>query len=320
MATMRGGIDLGGTKIQTVVVDDEHRVCGQARHPTPQQGGPQAIAEGMAGALSEAAKAAGVSPGDLRGVGVGSPGAVDRVTGTVSEARNLPGWEGAFALGPALADALRTTVTVDNDVRVGVQAEVSLGAGRDYDSMIGVWWGTGVGGAIFLQREVWTGQDAAGEIGHTCIQHLGGRRCPCGRRGCVEAYAGRDAMEAQARTRHRDGEKTDLFHLMRKHDKDRLTSGIWKRALDHDDTLAGSLIDEAVDALGAGVASAINLLDLQAVIIGGGVGSKLGDPYVKRIERAMEPHLFVEDRRPAVVLAELGDLGGAIGASLLVGG
>jgi glucokinase len=186
--------------------------------------------------------------------------------------------------------------------------------------MLGVWWGTGVGGAIFLHREVWTGQDAAGEIGHTCIQHLGGRRCPCGRRGCVEAYAGRDAMEAQARTRHRDGEETDLFHLMRKHDKDRLTSGIWKRALHHGDKLAGSLIDEAVDALGAGIASAINLLDLQAVIIGGGVGSKLGDPYVKRIERAMVPHLFVEDRRPAVVLAELGDLGGAIGASLLVGG
>ncbi len=315
---MRGGIDLGGTKIQTVVVDDENAVKGQARHPTPQQGGPQAIAEEMAAALREAAQAAGVELGELQGVGVGSPGEVDEVTGTVSEARNLNGWEGAYALAPALADALSTTVKLDNDVRVGVQAEVTLGAGRDFQSLIGVWWGTGVGGAIFLERKVWTGQDAAGEIGHTCVQHLGGRRCPCGRQGCVEAYAGRNAMEAQARTRHRDGEKTDLFHLMRTHDKDRLTSGIWSRALKHGDALAGSLIDGAVDALGAGIASAINLLDLEAVIIGGGVGSKLGDPYVKRIEKAMAPHLFVEARHPKVRLAKLGDLGGAIGASLLV--
>jgi glucokinase len=315
---MRGGIDLGGTKIQAVVVDDDHEVRGQARHPTPQQGGPPAIAEQMAAALKDAAQQAGVDPGELAGVGVGSPGEVDQVGGTVSEARNLPGWEGAFALGPALAHELSCEVKLDNDVRAGAQAEVSLGAGRDFHTLIAVWWGTGIGGAIFFGDRPWTGRDAAGEIGHTCIQHLGGRRCPCGRRGCVEAYAGRNAMEGQARKRHHDGEKTSLLKLMRKHDKDRLTSGIWKRALDSGDELAGSLIDEAVDALGAGIASSINLLDVEAVIIGGGVGSKLGEPFVKRISDAMNPHLFIEDHRPAVCLAALGDLGGAIGASLLI--
>jgi glucokinase len=281
---MRGGIDLGGTKIQTVVIDDAHEVRGQSRHPTPQQGGPSAIADQMAEALKDAARQAGVDPGDLAGVGVGAPGEVDQVS----------------------------------DVRVGAQAEVTLGAGRDFHTLIAVWWGTGVGGAIFFGDRPWTGRDAAGEIGHTCIQHLGGRRCPCGRRGCVEAYAGRNAMEGEARKRHHDGQKADLFKLMKKHDKDRLTSGIWKRALDHDDELAGSLLDEAVDALGAGIASAINLLDLEAVIIGGGVGSKLGDPFVQRISDAMSPHLFIEDHRPTVCLAALGDLGGAIGASLLI--
>jgi glucokinase len=315
---MRGGIDLGGTKIQTVVIDDAHEVRGQSRHPTPQQGGPSAIADQMAEALKDAARQAGVDPGDLAGVGVGAPGEVDQVSGTVSEARNLPGWEGSFELGPTLDKALGCTVKVDNDVRVGAQAEVTLGAGRDFHTLIAVWWGTGVGGAIFFGDRPWTGRDAAGEIGHTCIQHLGGRRCPCGRRGCVEAYAGRNAMEGEARKRHHDGQKADLFKLMKKHDKDRLTSGIWKRALDHDDELAGSLLDEAVDALGAGIASAINLLDLEAVIIGGGVGSKLGDPFVQRISDAMSPHLFIEDHRPTVCLAALGDLGGAIGASLLI--
>jgi glucokinase len=83
---MRGGIDLGGTKIQTVVIDDDHAVRGQSRHPTPQQGGPQAIAEQMAAALRDAAGQAGVAPGDLAGVGVGSPGEVDQVSGAVSEA------------------------------------------------------------------------------------------------------------------------------------------------------------------------------------------------------------------------------------------
>ena len=316
---MRGGIDLGGTKIQAVVVDDDHQVRGQARHPTPVEGGPKAVAEEMAAALREAAQQAGVEPGALAGVGVGSPGEVNDVTGTVAEAGNLPGWDGAFALGPALADALSADVRIDNDVRVGAQAEVTLGAGRDFQSLLAVWWGTGVGGSVILKRETWLGRDAAGELGHTCIQYLGGRRCPCGRRGCVEAYAGRGAMEGQARERHRDGEKTKLFKLMRKHDKDRLTSGIWKRALEDEDELAGSLIDEAVDALGAGIASAINLLDLEAVIIGGGMGSKFGEPFARRIEEAMVPHLFVEDRHPAVHVAQLGDLGGAIGASLLVG-
>jgi glucokinase len=317
---MRGGIDLGGTKIQAVVVDDDHEVRGQARHPTPREGGPRAVAEEMAAALREAAEQAQVATADLAGVGVGSPGEVDETTGTVAEAGNLPGWDGAFALGPALADALSTEVKIDNDVRVGAQAEVQLGAGRDFQSMLAVWWGTGVGGSVVLNRTTWLGRDAAGEIGHTVVQHLGGRRCPCGRRGCLEAYSGRSAMENEARRRHRDGEKTKLFKLMREHDKDRLTSGIWKRALDRDDGLAGSLLDEAVDALGAGIASAINLLDLEAVIIGGGLGTKFGEPFAQRIEKAMVPHLFVEDRRPQVRVAELGDLGGAIGASLLGGG
>jgi glucokinase len=318
---MRGGIDLGGTKIQVVVIDDDHQVHGQVRHPTPVEGGPQAVAEEMVAAVREAAEQAGVEPGSLKGIGVGSPGEIDEATGTVAEVGNVAGgWQQAFALGPALSHALGTDVRVDNDVRVGAQAEVQLGAGRDFQSMLAVWWGTGVGGSVVLDRTTWLGRDAAGEIGHTVIQHLGGRRCPCGRRGCLEAYSGRSAMENEARRRHRDGEKTKLFKLMRKHDKDRLTSGIWKRALDRDDALARSLLDEAVDALGAGIASAINLLDLEAVILGGGLGTKFGEPFARRIEQAMVPHLFVEDRRPQVRVAELGDLGGAIGASLLVDG
>jgi glucokinase len=124
-------------------------------------------------------------------------------------------------------------------------------------------------------------------------------------------------MEARAREKHADGHKTDLFKLMERHDRTRLTSGIWARALEHGDKLAAELIDEAVAALGAGIASAVNLLDCEAVVIGGGLGVRFGEPMVARIAEAMHPHLFVDERPPQVRLVALGDLGGAIGAALL---
>ena len=136
-------------------------------------------------------------------------------------------------------------------------------------------------------------------------------------RGCMEAYAGRSAMEAEARRQHEEGHKTDLFKLMEKHDKPRLTSGIWERALDHGDHLAEKLIDRAIEALGTGVASAVNLLDPEAVIIGGGLGVRFGERYMDPLMEEMRKHLFVDERPPAVRVASLGDLGGAIGASLL---
>jgi glucokinase len=314
----RGGIDLGGTKIQTVVVDENNEVLGQARRPTPLRGGPQDVAEAMAAALRDALDEAQVELRELTGVGVGSPGAIDASAGSVGQARNLPDWEGVFPLAAALSDALEgVRVRLGNDVSVATDAEVVLGAGRDARSLLGVFWGTGVGGGVVLDGRTWDGEGAAGEIGHMVVKQ-GGAKCPCGRHGCMEAYAGRGAMEARARRRHHDGEKTDLFHLMKKHDRPRLTSGIWARALAHGDRLAIELVDDAVAAIGTGVASAVNLLDVQVVIIGGGLGLRLGEEYRQRIADAMQPHLFNDDRPPEVRLAALGDLGGAVGASLLV--
>jgi glucokinase len=134
----------------------------------------------------------------------------------------------------------------------------------------------------------------------------------------MEAYAGRASMEEHARRLVEKGRKTDLFKLMQERERTRVTSGVWARALDHGDKLAQQIIDRAVQALGAGIASAINLLDVEGVIIGGGLGIRLGHPYAKRIAEAMQPHLFADSRPPRVHVAALGDLGGAVGASLLV--
>ena len=314
---MRGGIDLGGTKIQAVVVDEGSEVRGDSRRPTPGEGGPSAVAQAMAGALAEAADAAGVKPSKLSGVGVGSPGAVDAAAGTVGSVGNIAEWtDEPFPMAKALAKLVGAEVRLGNDVQVGVDAEYALGAGKDSNSLLGVFWGTGVGGGIILDGKAWLGRGAAAEIGHMVVE-ADGAKCPCGRLGCLEAYAGRGAMETRARELVDQGEETVLFEIMEERGRPRLTSGIWKRALDRDDELAHELIDRAVRALGAGVASVVNVLDVEAVVIGGGLGLKLGEPYADRIRAAMQPHLFVSDRPPAIRLAALGDLGGASGAALL---
>jgi glucokinase len=314
---LRGGIDLGGTKIEAVVVDDGSTVLGSARRETPRSGGPRDVVQELATALADAATSAHVEPSQLVGVGVGSPGEVDREAGTVARAGNLPGWMDAFPLASALSERVGTRVAVGNDVRAAVEAERVLGAGKTYRSFLGVWWGTGIGGAVVIDGKLWLGLGSAGEIGHVVVR-LDGAPCPCGRRGCLEAYAGRGAMERRARRAHEKGVKTNLFDLMKEKKRDRLTSGVWEDALKENDALATRLIDRAVAALGAGVGSALNLLDLDAVVIGGGLGTRFGDPGAKRIADAMLPHLFVDDRPPPVVLTELRDAGGALGAALLV--
>jgi glucokinase len=319
VAELRGGIDLGGTKIQTAIVDSGGKVLGEARQPTPTSGGPGDVAEAMAAALQEAADAAGTEPSKLVGVGVGSPGDADEKTGIVSGARNLPGWNGSFPVGETLSKALGTTVKVGNDVQVATEAEFHLGAAREFSSLLGVFWGTGVGGGLILGGKPWLGRGAAGEIGHMVVKR-GGAKCPCGRKGCMEAYAGRASMEAEARRQHSEGVKTDLFKLMEKHGKERLTSGVWERALDHGDDLTEKLIERAIEALGTGIASAVNLIDPEAVVLGGGLGIRFGARLMDPLTKEMGKHLFVDERPPAVRVASLGDLGGAIGASLLVSG
>jgi glucokinase len=319
-AALRGGIDLGGTKIQAIIADDRHTVLGQARRPTPTEGGPPDVVAAVEDGLREAAEQAGVAPADLAGVGIGAPGAIDEAAGTLARAGNLPGFKDAYPVGPDLSERLGTQIRLGNDVQVATDAEFTFGAAREFSSLLGVFWGTGVGGGIVLDGKPWNGRGAAGEIGHVVVKR-GGARCPCGRRGCMEAYAGRRAMEARARKLvEEEGAKTVLFKIMEEKGRDRLTSGIWARAIERGDELAMSLLEDAVDAIGVAVASACNILDVEAVIIGGGLGVRFGQPYALRIEAAMLPHLFADDRPPVVRVAELGDLGGALGAALLVAG
>lgn len=312
------GVDLGGTKIQTVVTS-ERRVVGRERRRTPQGGADDVIAAIVAsirGALDDA----GADGGQVSGIGVGSPGVIEP-DGRVGEARNVPGFGGAPApFGCGLSEAFGgIPVKVDNDVRVALRAEWERGAGRPYKNLLGVSLGTGVGGGLILNGRPRHGHGAAGEIGHTVVKPHG-RVCSCGGRGHLEAYAGRGCIQAEARRRHDHGHHTNLFRMMRKRGRDRVSSGVIAHALKHGDKMTRHLLDEAIWALGLALANAQNLLDLDAIVIGGGLGDRLGDPFVAAIRKATLPHLFVPEHAPDFLGTELGDLSGAIGAAILVGG
>jgi glucokinase len=127
-------------------------------------------------------------------------------------------------------------------------------------------------------------------------------------------------MEFRARALVKKGRKTVLFKIMENKGKTRLASGVWADALDKKDKMARELVDDAVWALGLALASAQNVLDVDAIMIGGGLGDRLGKPFADRVAEAMTPHLFVEDSPPTILTTELGDFSGAVGAAVLAGG
>jgi predicted NBD/HSP70 family sugar kinase len=314
-----GGVDLGGTKIQSVMLRDGE-VVGSARVLTPQTGAADDVIEAVAGTIHAALEQAAVEPSDLRAIGVGTPGEIDSVAGVVSLAANVPGFADRVELGPRLSESLNgIPVKIDNDVTVGVLGEFKRGAGRPFKNLLGIWVGSGVGGGLVINGELYDGRGTAGEIGHAVVMP-DGRPCSCGRRGCLEAYAGRVRMEERARELQKSGKRTILFKVMKERNSARLSSGVFAAALKKGDKMAIQLIDEAAWALGLALASAQNLLDLEAIIVGGGLGDRLGQPFVDQIVEQMTPHLFTPDKPPRMLTTQLGDLGGAVGAAVLAGG
>ncbi|MDP4920608.1 MAG: ROK family protein [Solirubrobacteraceae bacterium] len=314
---MRAGVDLGGTKILVVVVDGNNKILARSRAATPHEGGPQAVADQIADNIDDALGQAGADAKHLKGIGVGSPGSVDQAAGTVANASNLPDWIEPFPLGGVLSQRFgNLPVRLGNDVSVAVNAEYKLGAGRPYDSLLGVWWGTGVGGGLIIDRRQWDGRGYAGEFGHMVIE-LGGAKCGCGNRGCVEAYAGRRDMEAWVRKQRKKGKKTDLVKIMKHRERESFTSGIWAKGIRNDDKLAAKAVDRAIAAIAAGIGSTVNLLDVPAVVIGGGMGERFFSDRQAQFESETAKHLFRKEAPPALLATELGDDGGALGAALL---
>lgn len=302
------GIDIGGTNVKGAIVEDDHSHGDIVEIPTPTDG-PTAVVDTVAQVLEDLG-------GEVEAVGCGIPGPVDE--GVLSTPPNLANFDGTVDVAQLLRDALEVPVALGNDVNVAVLGEWLAGAGRDSRNLLGVWMGTGVGGGLILDGRPFSGMSgAAGEFGHTIVR-AGGAQCGCGRRGCVEAYAGRNAMEATVRRAVEAGAATtSLFEIARDKDKDRFTSGVWAKALKNHDDLATRIFDEAIDAVAIGIASAISLLDLDRVVLGGGVAEKLGDDLLERVRTAVAPHCFLSLQGREFAVAELGDFSGIVGAAAL---
>jgi glucokinase len=307
------GVDLGGTKVLAAVVDDGELISS-AKVPTPASGGASAVVGAIERAVGQAVDEAG--GGEVVGVGLGAPGVVDPDSGTVVAAPNLTGFDRPVPLAALLADALgQERVVVDNDVNAAAVGEHRLGAGRGVDDLLVVFVGTGVGGGMVLGGRLRRGPGGlAGEIGHMVVAERDGRRCSCGHPGHVEAYAGRGAMEAEARRCHEGGERSLLVEAA---SGKRIKSGAWRDALEAGDAVATRLVDDAVVALGAGLASVVHAVDLELVVVGGGLADKLGATFVGRVEQAVRSRLLVPTSPLRVVPAALGDASGVLGAALL---
>ena len=312
------GVDVGGTNIQVIVLDGDDEHLGSARMRTPVDGDRTNVLEVIDAAVNDAVGDAGVALDEVDAIGVGTPGVV--MDGTVGGASNVPGWEERFSLQTGLEQRLDRPVRVVNDVTAAARGEHRLGAGRGAQQLLVVFVGTGVGAGLILNGEPYEGAfGGAGEFGHTVV-HVGGAVCPCGRRGCVEAYAGRRAMENAVDRAIAAGTETVVPSLVEKKGRQRMTSGVVRDALAMGDPLVADLVDAGIDALGAGIASAVNLLDVERVVIGGGLADKLGPSFLHRVEAAMRPSLFLIPSRVEVLPAELGDAGGALGAALVARG
>lgn len=309
------GIDLGGTKILAGIVDAEHRILGRAKRTTPAREGADAILNAMLDAVQEALATAGVQAGDLAGIGIGSPGPLDTDAGVILFSPNLNVKQ--FALGPDLAKALGRPTMVQNDVRVGGYGEFMLGAGRGYKDLIVAFVGTGIGGCYIKDGAIVTGHTRnAGEVGHLIVK-AGGPRCGCGNRGCLEALASKTAIARRINKMIRKGIPTVLKSRIDAKTS-RLKSKDLAAAVLAGDVLAIEEVHRAAYFLGLGMAGLINVIGPELIIIGGGVTTALGNPFLELVRAATRPHTLADrDGKVGIVSGGLGDNAGILGAALM---
>ena len=311
------GIDMGGTSLRALVVNSHNEILAVEKEPTNVTQKPDALIRDLAAMVEDVVRAAGLRKSQLRAVSIGAPGAVDPEHGMVYHAPNL-GWD-AVPLGATLGKLLHVPVFAENDVNAGVVGEHALGAGRGAKELVGIFVGTGIGGGIISKGQLYLGsRGAAAEVGHMIVQ-VDGPLCGCGNHGCIEALASRTAMERDVREAIRGGEKSCVLKLMEERGKDRMTSSIIQRALKKNDPVMRKVVKRAQYYLGMLVASVVNMLDPECVVIGGGIAERLGEYYIAPIRKtAYENFLRRHDaERVKVVCGTLGDNAGALGAVVL---
>jgi glucokinase len=308
------GVDLGGTNIEAAAVRGG-TVLASKKKKTKADRGAEVVIDRIETTVRKMMDKMDATPSDFEALCIGAPGAVDPETGVVREAPNL-NWKNV-ALGEQLRERFDLPVMVDNDVNIGVMGEHAYGAGKGARHMVGIFVGTGIGGGLVIDgKPHYGGRGAAGEIGHIVVEPHG-RRCGCGRQGCVEAYASKTAMEAMIREEIEKGRESVVLDVMEEKGKERLTSSVIGGSLEENDALMEEALQTAQYYLGLLTADLVNTLDPEVVVFGGGVVEELGAPFVEPVAQTARQHYL--QRKGAeqirVVPAALGDDAGPVGAA-----
>ena len=310
------GIDLGGTNVRAAVTDRAGKILGEGREPSLAMEGADLTIPQIIKAIRSALSNAGVDASRVAGIGMGVPGWHNSREGIVLWSPNFKDWHGVQLLAPIKED-LGVPAFMGNDVNVAALGEFNFGAGRDVKSLVMLTLGTGIGGGIILDGRLWLGaNDGAAEIGHTVVVP-DGPVCSCGRRGHLEALACRDAIIERAARKIQMGRPSVLVE-----DADwplwSVTPAAIAKAAEAGDEVAVETMAETAYYVGVGISNAINLLNPEMVIVGGGI-AQAGDVLWGPLLRTVQALALTQSRRVCrVVPAELGDDAGIMGGVTLV--
>lgn len=308
------GVDIGGTSCSVGAVPmDGGEPVGLRSRPTRSERGAGAVIELLTSMVEETLVELREETGDDRdavaGMGIGSPGPLDRERGIVVETPNL-GWRD-LPLRDLMEEATGFSATLDNDANCATFGEWWIGAGKDADTVVGLTLGTGIGGGIVLDGQIHHGaSDVAGEIGHMTVRY-DGRRCKCGNRGCLEAYASGPNIAARA-VEGLGGAPDSVLH---EKDSSEITAATVYDAILERDRYARDVMTETARILGAGVANVLNMLNPDVVVIAGGV-TRAGKHLFVPLREEVARRAFVSAvNHCEIVPARLPETAGVIGAA-----
>lgn len=310
------GVDLGGTNVEAAAVRGGE-ILASKKKKTRASKGVDVVIKRIGKTVRKVMDKMDKEASDYSALCIGAPGAVDTAAGVVHSAPNL-NWTDV-PLGERLEDDLGMPVIVENDVNIGLLGEHVYGAGKGSLNMLGIFVGTGIGGGMVINGTPHYGwRGVAGEVGHVVVQPRG-RKCGCGRRGCVEAYASKTAMEAIIREEMEKGRSTEVFDIMEDKGKNKLTSSVIEASLEAGDALMEEAIQNAQYYLGLLTANLVNVLDPEVIVFGGGVVERLGQDFIDPIGRTARQHYLQREgaEKIRLVPAALGDDAGPVGAAVV---
>ena len=309
------GFDLGGTKMMATVFDSNFKILASQRTKTKPQDGAKDVLNRVIETIKVAITSAKLKPSMLGGIGVGCPGPLDLNRGIIIESPNL-GWKNVH-LKDTLEKAFSCPAVIANDVDAGTFGEYRFGAARKARCALGVFPGTGIGGACVYEGHILRGKiSSCMEIGHMQVQPQG-RVCGCGQRGCLETVASRLAIASEAAAAAYRGEAPHLVKFAGTDLAD-IKSGALARAIDEGDAVVERIVRNAARHLGGAIASVVNLLAPDVVVLGGGLVEAMPQLFVSEVRETVEARAMKSFTRSLkIVAAKLGDNAAVMGAAAL---